>query len=66
MSASDICIGNVVRDPSGTEYRVVGIDYTGPPRIGPIIILDPLVKTARGIQYKHVKLSEVRNYEVVG
>ena len=49
MSASDICIGRVIRDSSGKQYRIVGMDYTGPPRIGASVVLDPLVKTGKGV-----------------
>ena len=36
-------IGEWVRDPKGTVYRVVGIDYVGKPRKpGPLVTLQPV------------------------
>ena len=64
MTNSEITIGRVIRDSSGKQYRIVGIDYTGPPRLGPNVVLDPLVKTGKGVEYKHVKISDLDKYEV--
>jgi hypothetical protein len=63
MKPSEITIGRVIIDSSGKEYRIVGIDYW-PPRLGASVVLDPLVKTGKGVEYKHVKISDLDKYEV--
>ena len=52
-------IGEWVRDPKGTVYRVVGIDYVGRPRKpGPLVTLQPV----KGGEYRHLNQQEFAEF----
>jgi hypothetical protein len=67
MIATALEIGTIVRDSSGNDWRIVGLDFEGKPRQkGPLVVLEPLIRTRRGEQHNHMTLVELEKYSVVG
>ena len=66
MNISDMEIGQVVRDPKGVTYRVVGLDYQvmpagrlgGPNKRGPCVVLQP----TKGGEHRHVDQKEFSEF----
>jgi hypothetical protein len=66
MIATTLEIGTIVRDSSGNDWRIVGLDFEGKPRQkGPLAVLEPVHRTMVGREHKHVSLVELGKYEAV-